>query len=198
MSDYIGRKNTYYTFFLLGIAMYLADVFGTQFVGAIHGRLLTAWSTAGIVGPVVVNYIREFEIAAGVPRDHVYDVTLYVLAAMLVGGFVYNHLVRPLADKWFMKPEEGGCAARRARRRWHNGGRVVWHRQGWAGCNGGAVLGFRRSTAGLGRVTDAGECDEDFLTRSDPNLTLKHLGNGANLSTFRECDSVRSNVVRDW
>jgi len=54
LSDYIGRKNTYYTFFLLGIAMYLADVFGTQFVGAIHGRLLTAWSTAGIVGPVVV------------------------------------------------------------------------------------------------------------------------------------------------
>src|SRR5215472_10320991 len=142
LSDYIGRKNTYYTFFLLGIAMYalapwaahsgnkalfvaffciilsmygggfatvpayLADVFGTQFVGAIHGRLLTAWSTAGIVGPVVVNYIREFEIAAGVPRDHVYDVTMYVLAAMLVGGFVCNYLVKPLSDKWFMKPEE--------------------------------------------------------------------------------------------
>jgi MFS family permease len=142
LSDYIGRKNTYYTFFLLGIAMYalapwaaqsgnkalflaffcvilsmygggfatvpayLADVFGTQFVGAIHGRLLTAWSTAGIVGPVVVNYIREFEIAAGVPRDHVYDVTMYVLAAMLAGGFVCNLLIKPLAAKWFMKPEE--------------------------------------------------------------------------------------------
>ncbi len=142
LSDYIGRKNTYYTFFLLGIAMYalapwaaqsgnkalfvaffcvilsmygggfatvpayLADVFGTQFVGAIHGRLLTAWSTAGIVGPVVVNYIREFEIAAGVPRDHVYDVTMYVLAAMLAGGFVCNLLIKPLSAKWFMKPEE--------------------------------------------------------------------------------------------
>ena len=142
LSDYIGRKNTYYTFFLLGIAMYalapwaahsgnkalfvaffcvilsmygggfatvpayLADIFGTQFVGAIHGRLLTAWSTAGIVGPVVVNYIREFEIAAGVPRDHVYDVTMYVLAGMLVVGFVCNYLVKPLADHWFMKPEE--------------------------------------------------------------------------------------------
>jgi MFS family permease len=142
LSDYIGRKNTYYTFFLLGIAMYalapwaahsgnkalfvaffciilsmygggfatvpayLADVFGTQFVGAIHGRLLTAWSTAGIVGPVVVNYIREFEITAGVPRDHVYDVTMYILAGMLVGGFVCNFLIKPLADKWFMKPEE--------------------------------------------------------------------------------------------
>jgi MFS family permease len=142
LSDYIGRKNTYYTFFILGIALYalaptfansgskllfvgafciilsmygggfatvpayLADMFGTQFVGAIHGRLLTAWSTAGIVGPVVVNYIREFEISAGVPRDHVYDVTMYVLAGMLVGGFVCNWLVKPLADKWFMKPEE--------------------------------------------------------------------------------------------
>jgi MFS family permease len=142
LSDYIGRKNTYYTFFLLGIALYalapwfaqihskvlfvlafgiilsmygggfatvpayLADIFGTQFVGAIHGRLLTAWSTAGIVGPVVVNYIREFEIAAGVPRDHVYDVTMYILASMLVAGFICNLLVKPLADKWFMKPEE--------------------------------------------------------------------------------------------
>jgi MFS family permease len=142
LSDYIGRKNTYYTFFLLGIAMYalapwaahsgnkalfvaffcvilsmygggfatvpayLADVFGTQFVGAIHGRLLTAWSTAGIIGPVVVNYIREFEIAAGVPRDHVYDVTLYILSGMLAGGFVCNLLVKPLTAKWFMKSEE--------------------------------------------------------------------------------------------
>jgi MFS family permease len=142
LSDYIGRKNTYYTFFLLGIALYalapwfaqihskilfvlafgiilsmygggfatvpayLADIFGTQFVGAIHGRLLTAWSTAGIVGPVVVNYIREAEIAAHVPRDHVYDVTMYILAAMLVAGLICNYLVKPLSDKWFMKPEE--------------------------------------------------------------------------------------------
>ena len=88
------------------VPAYLADIFGTQFVGAIHGRLLTAWSTAGIVGPVVVNYIREAEIAAGVPRDHVYDVTMYVLAGMLVGGFICNLLVKPFADKWFMKPEE--------------------------------------------------------------------------------------------
>jgi MFS family permease len=48
------------------VPAYLADMFGTQFVGAIHGRLLTAWSTAGIIGPVVVNYIREFQLAAGV------------------------------------------------------------------------------------------------------------------------------------
>jgi len=80
--------------------------FGTQFVGAIHGWLLTAWSVAGIVGPTVVNFIREAEIAAGVPRESVYDVTMYILAGMLVLGLICNLLVRPLADHWFMKPEE--------------------------------------------------------------------------------------------
>jgi MFS family permease len=142
LSDKIGRKMTYYTFFALGIALYalapwaahigskalfvaffcvilsmygggfstvpayLADIFGTQFVGAIHGRLLTAWSTAGIVGPVVVNYIREAQLSAGVPRELVYDFTMYILAGMLVVGFLCNYLVRPLASHWFMKPEE--------------------------------------------------------------------------------------------
>jgi len=142
LSDHIGRKNTYYVFFLLGIALYalaptlaamgskvlfvlafgiilsmygggfatvpayLADIFGTQFVGAIHGRLLTAWATAGIIGPVVVNYIREAQIAAGVPRAQVYDFTMYILAGMLVLGLICNALVKPLADKWYMKPEE--------------------------------------------------------------------------------------------
>jgi len=142
LSDKIGRKNTYYTFFLLGIVLYalaptaahlgsqvlfvgifciilsmygggfatipayLADIFGTQFVGAIHGRLLTAWSTAGIVGPVVVNYIREFQISAGVPRDQVYDFTMYILAGMLVLGLLANMLVRPLSAKWYMSDEE--------------------------------------------------------------------------------------------
>jgi hypothetical protein len=66
--------------------VYLADMFGTQFVGAIHGRLLTAWSTAGIIGPVVVNYNREAQLAAGVPRDHLYDFTMYILCRMLVIG----------------------------------------------------------------------------------------------------------------
>jgi MFS family permease len=130
LSDKIGRKNTYYTFFMLGIVLYawhrpaagmgsqllfvlafgiilsmygggfatipayLADIFGTQFVGAIHGRLLTAWATAGIVGPVVVNYIREFQIAAGIPREQVYTGTMYILAGMLVLGVVANALVQ--------------------------------------------------------------------------------------------------------
>ena len=88
------------------IPAYLADIFGTQFVGPIHGRLLTAWSTAGIVGPVVVNYIREAQIAAGVARGRVYDFTMYILAGMLVLGLIANLLVRPLRDKWFMKESE--------------------------------------------------------------------------------------------
>lgn len=88
------------------VPAYLADIFGTQFVGAIHGRLLTAWSTAGIVGPVVVNYIREFQISIGVARESVYDVTMYILAAMLLAGLLCNALVRPLADKWFISDAE--------------------------------------------------------------------------------------------
>ena len=53
------------------VPAYLADLFGTQMVGAIHGRLLTAWATAGILGPVVVNYMREYQLGLGLPRDQV-------------------------------------------------------------------------------------------------------------------------------
>ncbi len=142
LSDKIGRKNTYYTFFILGIALYalaptfaamgskllfvlgfgiilsmygggfatvpayLADMFGTQFVGAIHGRLLTAWSTAGIIGPVVVNYIREFQLAAGVPRDQLYNTTMYILCAMLIAGLICNYLIKPVDPKWHMSEAE--------------------------------------------------------------------------------------------
>ncbi|MFC5583551.1 OFA family MFS transporter [Nitratireductor kimnyeongensis] len=142
LSDKIGRKNTYYAFFLIGIVLYalaptaahmgsqvlfvlmfgiilsmygggfatvpayLADIFGTQFVGAIHGRLLTAWATAGIIGPVVVNYIREAQLNAGIPREQVYDFTMYILAGMLLLGLICNMLVKPLSDKWYMSEEE--------------------------------------------------------------------------------------------
>jgi MFS family permease len=142
LSDHIGRKMTYYTFFALGIALYalapwfaeigskalfvlafgiilsmygggfatvpayLADLFGTQFVSAIHGRLLTAWSTAGIIGPVVVNYIREFQMGAGVPRAQVYDFTMYILAGMLAVGFICNLVIKPVNPRWYMKEEE--------------------------------------------------------------------------------------------
>jgi MFS family permease len=142
LSDFIGRKLTYFVFFVLGFVLYayapsaghtgsvalfvgifciiltmygggfatipayLADMFGTQMVGAIHGRLLTAWSVAGIVGPLLVNYINDAQIKSGVPKSEAYDTTMYILAALLVGGFVCNLLVRPVAAKWFMTDEE--------------------------------------------------------------------------------------------
>lgn len=88
------------------VPAYLSDLFGTQMVGAIHGRLLTAWSAAGVFGPLLVNTIRESQIAAGLPRAQAYDVTMYVLAGMIVAGLVCNLMVRPLASKYFMTPEE--------------------------------------------------------------------------------------------
>ncbi len=88
------------------IPAYLADLFGTQMVGAIHGRILTAWAAAGVFGPVLVNYIREYQIAAGVPKAQAYDVTMYVLAALIGAGLLCNLMVRPLADKYFMSEAE--------------------------------------------------------------------------------------------
>jgi len=84
------------------VPAYLADLFGTQMVGAIHGRLLTAWAAAGVLGPVLVNYLREYQLSIGVPRAAAYDITLYILAGLLVLGFICNLLVRPVADKYFM------------------------------------------------------------------------------------------------
>ncbi|MBB5391124.1 MULTISPECIES: OFA family MFS transporter [unclassified Herbaspirillum] len=88
------------------VPAYLADLFGTQMVGAIHGRLLTAWATAGILGPVVVNYMREYQLSLGMPRESVYNTTMYILAGMLVLGLICNLLIRPVAAKHFMTPEE--------------------------------------------------------------------------------------------
>ncbi len=88
------------------VPAYLADIFGTQMVGAIHGRLLTAWSTAGILGPVVVNYLREANLAAGVPTAQLYDKTMTYLVAMLVLGLLCNLLVRPVNPKHFMSEGE--------------------------------------------------------------------------------------------
>jgi len=92
------------------VPAYLADMFGTKMVGAIHGRLLTAWSTAGVLGPVLVNYIREYQIDHGVPRAEAYSITMYILAALLAVGFICNWLVRPVAEKNYMKADEGSAA----------------------------------------------------------------------------------------
>lgn len=141
-SDYLGRKNTYFVFFVVGaclyalipgmgqvgnvalfvilyalimsmygggfstIPAYLADIFGTRYVGGIHGRLLTAWSTAGVLGPVLVNYIREYQIGQGVAKADAYNVTMYIMAGVLVLGFVCNLLIRPVHEKHHMKHDE--------------------------------------------------------------------------------------------
>ncbi|QKS83440.1 OFA family MFS transporter [Pseudomonas bijieensis] len=88
------------------VPAYLADLFGTQMVGAIHGRLLTAWAAAGVLGPVLVNYLREYQLSIGVERAAAYDITLYILSGLLVLGFLCNLLVRPVADKYFMTDAE--------------------------------------------------------------------------------------------
>ncbi|WPN57670.1 OFA family MFS transporter [Pseudomonas sp. P9_31] len=88
------------------VPAYLADLFGTQMVGAIHGRLLTAWAAAGVLGPVLVTYLREYQLSIGVERAAAYDITLYILAGLLVLGFICNLLVRPVADKYFMTDAE--------------------------------------------------------------------------------------------
>ncbi|MBS0321788.1 MAG: OFA family MFS transporter [Proteobacteria bacterium] len=142
VSDWIGRKTTYFVFFALGIVLYcamptlghmgaaglfvivvciiltmygggfatvpayLADVFGTQMVGAIHGRLLTAWSVAGIIGPVLISNLRDLQLAAGVPRNLVYDRTLYILAGLLLIGFICNAMIKPVAEQHYMNDEE--------------------------------------------------------------------------------------------
>ncbi len=142
LSDRVGRKMTYYTFFLLGFGLYasipwlartsalplfvgafciilsmygggfstvpayLADMFGTKMVGAIHGRLMTAWGTAGVLGPVLVNYIREYQLDHGVARSDAYNITMYILSGLLLLGFLCNWLVRPVSETLHMSPEE--------------------------------------------------------------------------------------------
>jgi MFS family permease len=81
------------------IPAYLRDLFGVMHVGAIHGRLLTAWSTAGVLGPVLVNYIREYQIARGVPKAEAYSVTMYLMASLLVVGFAANWFVTHVDPK---------------------------------------------------------------------------------------------------
>ena len=88
------------------VPAYLADLFGTQMVGAIHGRLLTAWAVAGIFGPIVVTYMREYQLGLGIPREQVYNQTMYILVGMLVVGLIANLAIRPVADKHFMSDEE--------------------------------------------------------------------------------------------
>jgi hypothetical protein len=145
-SDLIGRKNTYFCFFAIGMVLYvlvpytgnmgsvtlfvlcflvilsmygggfatvpayLKDMFGTRYVGAIHGLLLTAWSVAGVLGPVLVNYIREYQINNGVPKHDAYDTTMDIMAGLLVIGFICNALVRSVHDRHHLKADDARVA----------------------------------------------------------------------------------------
>ncbi|MBV8880782.1 MAG: OFA family MFS transporter [Planctomycetaceae bacterium] len=82
------------------IPAYLRDLFGTMHVSAIHGRLLTAWSTAAVLGPVLVNYIRKFQIDRGVPKTEAYSVTMYIMAGLLLVGLAANAVVSEVDKKY--------------------------------------------------------------------------------------------------
>jgi MFS family permease len=143
-SDYIGRRNTYFVFMVLGFVLYctvpytgsignvaafvlcfliiismygggfatvpayLRDMYGTRYVGAIHGLLLTAWSMAGIFGPVLVNYIREYNVTHGVPKAQAYNTTMYIMAGLLVIGFICNYFVKAVDKRFHMSERDAG------------------------------------------------------------------------------------------
>ncbi|MEW1719975.1 OFA family MFS transporter [Streptomyces sp. NPDC093109] len=78
------------------IPAYLKDLFGTYQVGAIHGRLLTAWSTAGVLGPLIVNKVADSQEAAGRSGAGLYGLSFTIMIGLLAVGFVANELVRPV------------------------------------------------------------------------------------------------------
>jgi len=93
------------------IPAYLRDMFGTRYVGAIHGLLITSWSVAGILGPVLVNYIREYNISHGVPKADAYNITMYLMAGLLVVGFFCNLFIRPVDERHHMTKEAEALGA---------------------------------------------------------------------------------------
>jgi MFS family permease len=88
------------------IPAYLRDMFGTYNVSAVHGRLLTAWSTAGVLGPLLVNHMREYQLQHGADKASAYQSVLHVMAALLLVGFVANLLVRPVAQKYWLSEQK--------------------------------------------------------------------------------------------
>ncbi len=196
-SDYIGRRNTYFVFLVLGfvpvlhravrrldrqrgavraaasciiismygggfstVPAYLRDMFGTRYVGAIHGLLLTAWSAAGIFGPVLVNYIREYNVTHGVPKAQAYNTTMYIMAGLLVIGFICNFFVKAVDTRFHMKAnddrglEPGGA---RTPAPGHKGEMTMAtaNPTGHHDASTRARLGLRRHPAHSGRDSDA-------------------------------------------
>jgi MFS family permease len=146
-SDLIGRRSTYFCFFLLGIVLYslvphtgaigsvplfvacfaiilsmygggfatipayLRDMFGTRYVGAIHGMLITAWSVAGVLGPNLVSQLRQYQIDHGIAKAESYNITMYIMAGLLAVGLICNFLVRPVNPRFHMKTDAGAAKA---------------------------------------------------------------------------------------
>jgi MFS family permease len=81
------------------IPAYLRDMFGTMHVGAIHGRLLTAWSAAGVLGPVMLTFVRDDQIAAGVPKADAYSLTMYIMCGLLLVGCLANLAMRAVSER---------------------------------------------------------------------------------------------------
>jgi MFS family permease len=96
------------------VPAYLKDLFGTYQVGAIHGRLLTAWSAAGVLGPLIVNAIADSQKRAGKQGPDLYTTSFYIMIALLVVGFVANEMVRPVNAK-FHEPERAETAQEEAK-----------------------------------------------------------------------------------
>jgi len=147
VSDFIGRKSTYFVFFVLGFVLYasvpyiaaagsvglfvlafcviismygggfstvpayLKDMFGIRYVGAIHGWLLTAWSAAGVFGPVLVNYIRQYNVTHGIPKAQAYNNTMFIMAGLLVVGLICNLFIRAVHERHHMADEAGPLGA---------------------------------------------------------------------------------------
>lgn len=82
---------------------YLKDLFGARNVGAIHGRLLTAWSLAGVAGPMIINVIADIQLSAGRDGPALYELSLYVMVGVMAVGFLANTLVRPLPASVYRK-----------------------------------------------------------------------------------------------
>jgi hypothetical protein len=59
---------------------------------------------AGVAGPVLVNYLREYQISSGVAPAEAYTVTMYLMAGLLVIGLVCDLLVRPADSRHYLKP----------------------------------------------------------------------------------------------
>jgi hypothetical protein len=87
------------------VPAYLKDLFGVEEVGAIHGRLLTAWSAAGVAGPLIINAVADYQTAAGRTGAELYTLSLYIMVFVLIVGFVANLLVRPVDPRFHMEPE---------------------------------------------------------------------------------------------